>query len=89
MKINAELQKMRILCGTILAAAMAVSANAARAPFADGMTYVVAVNYSPIAAQCRIETEGRIGRVFGNGTFKDGVLSLGANDGVVFEVSHK
>jgi len=53
---------------------------------ADGVTYVLAVNYSPIAAQCRIETEGRILRVFGNGTYNDGILSLGANDGVVLEV---
>ena len=54
---------------------------------ADGITYVVAVNYSQETAPCRIETEGRIARVFGNGTLKDSVLFIGANDGCVLEVA--
>ena len=54
---------------------------------ADGKMYVVAVNYSQETAPCRIETEGRIARVFGNGTLKDSVLFIGANDGCVLEVA--
>ena len=50
---------------------------------ADDTTYVVAVNYSPAPATCRLETEANIARVFGNGTLENGVLRLPANDGAV------
>ena len=50
---------------------------------AGDTTYVVAVNYSPAPAACRLETEATIARVFGNGTVENGVLRLPANDGVV------
>ena len=53
---------------------------------AGDRTYVVAVNYGPEPAECRIEAAARIVRVFGGGTLDGGVLRLPANDGAVLDV---
>ena len=55
-------------------------------PCADGVTLVVAVNYAPEQAVCRLETAGRISRLWGGGAVRDGVLSIGTNDGAVLEI---
>ena len=47
---------------------------------------VVAVNTHDTPVECPIRVAGRVGRVW-NGSFKDGVLSIGGNDGCVFEVA--
>lgn len=52
----------------------------------NGVTYVVAVNYSPHPVSCRLNSNGLISRVFGNGAVNDGILSLDSNDGVVMEI---
>ena len=55
-------------------------------PCAGGATLVVAVNYAPEPAVCRLETDGRVTRFWGGGAVRDGVLSLGANEGAVLEM---
>lgn len=53
----------------------------------EGATYVVAVNYGPEPAICRLATSARVARVFGGGTLEGDVLSLPANDGAVLEIA--
>ena len=55
-------------------------------PAPDGRTWVVAVNYAPRPAVCRIQTAARISRVFGGATLEDDLLRLPANDGAVMEL---
>ena len=52
----------------------------------NGVTYVVAVNYSPKPSTVRLECDGSVSRIFGNGVLKNGCLSLGANDAIVMEM---
>ena len=46
---------------------------------------VTALNTRDQPVSCPISVRGRVGRVW-NGTFADGILSIGPNDGCVFEV---
>ena len=54
-------------------------------PRPDGSSLVVAVNTRDTPVECPIGIDGTVGRVW-NGTLRDGILSVGANDGCVFEV---
>ena len=46
---------------------------------------VTALNTRDEPVACPISVRGRVGRVW-NGAFADGILSIGPNDGCVFEV---
>ena len=46
---------------------------------------VTALNTRDEPVSCPIDVRGRVGRVW-NGTFADGILSIGPNDGCIFEV---
>ena len=46
---------------------------------------VTALNTRDQPVSCPISVRGRVGRVW-NGTFADGILSIGPNDGCIFEV---
>ena len=53
-------------------------------PRPDGSSLVVAVNARNTPVECPVRIDGTVGRAW-NGALKDGILSIGANDGCVFE----
>lgn len=55
-------------------------------PRDDGTLIVCAVNTHAEPVDCGLSVAGRVGRVW-NGAFKDGKLSIRANDGCIFEVT--
>ena len=54
-------------------------------PAADGMGFVVAVNYAPEKTAYPVRIDGRVKRVW-NGECADGKLTIGANDGCVIQL---
>ena len=98
--INGALETAAPLAGWPLYAAAAEAAGVRRLvrgdhpavgftehPAPDGRTFVVAVNYGPEPADCRLETSARIVRTFGAGTLDGATLRLPPNDGAVLETS--
>ena len=55
-------------------------------PFPDGTALVCAINTHDAPVECRLTTDCLFGRIW-NATEKNGVLSIAANDGCVFEAS--
>ena len=55
-------------------------------PDKDGSLWVVAINYGNAQVSCPISFTGRLDQVYGRATLKNGVLSLGANDGCVLRI---
>ena len=69
------------MCGAAIPFALGLTEHSAKA----GRTWVVAVNYDSKTSAYPIRVEGKVGRVL-NGSYADNKLTVGPNDGCVFEL---